>query len=109
MPPVRLVVGVYVGLGFPIHPDPNTYLLLGIPITFLFQLVIARRPVRNCGCGMGTRPVRPPHGGLPRQKTSAARAICRASARRRPSSMATRRTQYRPRMSVQKLCLRATH
>jgi membrane protease YdiL (CAAX protease family) len=44
---VSLIVGFYIELGFLFHPDPNTYLLLGIPITVLFQIIIARRPMRE--------------------------------------------------------------
>jgi membrane protease YdiL (CAAX protease family) len=44
---VALVVGFYIGLGYLLHPDTNTYLLLGMPITIIFQLVIARRPLRE--------------------------------------------------------------
>src|SRR2546430_2759354 len=42
---VTLTVGLYVGLGFLFRPDANTYLLLGMPITVLFQCLIARRPL----------------------------------------------------------------
>src|SRR5689334_7877168 len=42
-----LAVGFYIGLGFLIRPDANTYLLLGMPITVAFQLAIARRPLRE--------------------------------------------------------------
>lgn len=41
------VFGVYIGLGFAFHLDANVYLLLGIPFTLLFPLVLARRPVRE--------------------------------------------------------------
>ena len=44
---VSLIVGLYIELGFLFHPDPNTYLLLGIPVTILFQITIARRPLRE--------------------------------------------------------------
>jgi membrane protease YdiL (CAAX protease family) len=42
-----VAVGFYIGLGFLIRPDANTYLLLGMPITVAFQLAIARRPLRE--------------------------------------------------------------
>lgn len=38
-------VALYVGLGFLLRPDANTYLLLGMPITLLFQRLVARRPL----------------------------------------------------------------
>ncbi|WP_433047933.1 lysostaphin resistance A-like protein [Dactylosporangium sp. CS-033363] len=43
---VTATVGVYIGLGFWLRPDANTYLLLGIPITLVYQLAVARRPLR---------------------------------------------------------------
>lgn len=42
-----IAVGLYVGIGFLLKPDANTYLLIGIPITVLFQAFIARRPLRE--------------------------------------------------------------
>lgn len=44
---VALVVGLYVTLGFLLRPGTNWYLLMGIPITLLFQLLVARRPLRE--------------------------------------------------------------
>jgi membrane protease YdiL (CAAX protease family) len=44
---VTLTISLYIGIGFLSHPDANTYLLIGIPITVLFQLLIARRPLRE--------------------------------------------------------------
>jgi len=44
---VALVVAVYVALGFIFRPNANAYLLLGMPITVLFQLCVARRPLRE--------------------------------------------------------------
>ncbi len=42
---VTLVVTSYVALGFLLHPDANAYLLLGMPITVLFQMLVAQRPL----------------------------------------------------------------
>jgi membrane protease YdiL (CAAX protease family) len=39
-------VGVTVGLGIVFRMDPNAYLLMTLPLTVIFQLVIARRPLR---------------------------------------------------------------
>ena len=39
-------VGVTVGLGIEFDMDPNAYLLMTLPLTVIFQLVIARRPLR---------------------------------------------------------------
>ncbi len=44
---VILVVGLYMAIGFLLHPDVNTYLLIGIPFLVIFQLFIARRPLRE--------------------------------------------------------------
>jgi len=44
---VTAATAVYIGLGFLLHPDPNTYPLIGIPITILFQVFIARRPLKE--------------------------------------------------------------
>jgi membrane protease YdiL (CAAX protease family) len=41
------VTSLYIGLGFLFRPDANSYLLLGIPITVVFQVFIARRPLRE--------------------------------------------------------------
>jgi membrane protease YdiL (CAAX protease family) len=41
-----LVVGGYMALGFAFGLSANSYLLLGIPITIAFQLLVARRPLR---------------------------------------------------------------
>jgi hypothetical protein len=43
---VTAFVAAYVALGFVLPVDANGYLLLGIPITLLFQLGIRRQPVR---------------------------------------------------------------
>lgn len=40
---VAATVGVYIALGFLLRPGPNAYLLMGIPITAAFQLLVARR------------------------------------------------------------------
>ena len=44
---VALAVGLYVALGFILRPGTNWYLLMGIPITLLFQVLVARRPLRE--------------------------------------------------------------
>jgi membrane protease YdiL (CAAX protease family) len=44
---VALAVGLYSALGFVFNLDTNTYLLVGIPITVLFQLFVARRPLQQ--------------------------------------------------------------
>jgi hypothetical protein len=41
------VVGLYVGLGFLLRPGTNWYLLLGIPIMLMFQVLVAWRPLRE--------------------------------------------------------------
>lgn len=41
------VVGAYAALGLVFRLDANTYLLLGIPFTLLFPLVLHRRPIRE--------------------------------------------------------------
>lgn len=41
------VVAAYIGLGFLLHPDANAYLVLGMPITVLFQVFVARRPLHE--------------------------------------------------------------
>ena len=51
-PPVRrwaegvVFVAIWVGMGLSIRMDADAYLLLGIPLTLLFQLAIRRAPVR---------------------------------------------------------------
>jgi membrane protease YdiL (CAAX protease family) len=42
-----LVIGGYIGLGFAFGLDANGYLLLGIPITIAFQVLVVRRPLRT--------------------------------------------------------------
>src|SRR5688572_3165494 len=41
-----LVIGGYVAIGFAFGLSANGYLLLGIPITIAFQVLVARRPLR---------------------------------------------------------------
>ncbi len=43
---VTLVVAVYTGLGFLLHPNLKGYMLLGIPLLLIFQLGIQRQPLR---------------------------------------------------------------
>ncbi|TCK26955.1 CPBP family intramembrane glutamic endopeptidase [Pseudonocardia endophytica] len=40
-------VGVWIALGYLLPVDANVYLLLGIPLTLVFQLVVRRRPLRE--------------------------------------------------------------
>jgi membrane protease YdiL (CAAX protease family) len=40
-------VAVWVGLGYLLPVDANAYLLLGVPLTAVFQLVVRRRPLRE--------------------------------------------------------------
>ena len=42
-----LVVGGYIGAGFAFQLGAEAYLLLGIPITIAFQLLVVRRPLRS--------------------------------------------------------------
>ena len=44
---VLIFVVVWMAAGWVFHLDANAYLLLGIPLVVLFQLFIARRPLRN--------------------------------------------------------------
>lgn len=50
---VGLVVAGYIGLGFWLRPDTNAYLLLGMPITVAFQVLVARRPLRELWLSRG--------------------------------------------------------
>src|SRR5687767_2310906 len=42
-----LVVSLYVAIGFAFRLSADAYLLVGIPITVAFQLLIVRRPLRS--------------------------------------------------------------
>jgi membrane protease YdiL (CAAX protease family) len=44
---VLIFVVVWMAAGWIFHLDANVYLLLGVPLVVLFQLFIARRPLRN--------------------------------------------------------------
>lgn len=44
---VTVFVGAWMALGWALGLDANGYLLLGIPLTLLFQLGVRRRPVRE--------------------------------------------------------------
>src|SRR6478672_766046 len=44
---VLVFVVVWMAAGWIFHLDTNAYLLLGVPLVVLFQLFIARRPLRN--------------------------------------------------------------
>ena len=44
---VTLVIGGYMGLGVAFQLGAEAYLLLGIPITIAFQLLVVRRPLRS--------------------------------------------------------------
>jgi membrane protease YdiL (CAAX protease family) len=42
-----LAAALWIGLGLALRPDPNIYLLLGVPITAAFQLWVRRRPLHT--------------------------------------------------------------
>ena len=44
---VLMFVIVWMAFGWIFHLDANAYLLLGVPLVVLFQLLIGRRPLRN--------------------------------------------------------------
>jgi len=44
---VLIFVVVWMAAGWIFHLDVNAYLLLGVPLVVLFQLFVARRPLRN--------------------------------------------------------------
>jgi membrane protease YdiL (CAAX protease family) len=44
---VTLVIGGYMALGFALRLGAEAYLLLGIPITIGFQILVVRRPLRS--------------------------------------------------------------
>jgi membrane protease YdiL (CAAX protease family) len=44
---VLLFVGVWAGLGVGLRLDANAYLLIGVPLTLGFQVLIRRRPLRE--------------------------------------------------------------
>lgn len=44
---VAAFTAVWIGLGIALDLGPNTYLLLGIPLTIAFQLGVRRRPLRE--------------------------------------------------------------
>jgi membrane protease YdiL (CAAX protease family) len=44
---VTLVIGGYMALGFALRLGSEAYLLLGIPITIGFQILVVRRPLRS--------------------------------------------------------------
>jgi hypothetical protein len=44
---VLVFILVWMAAGWIFHLDANAYLLLGVPLVVLFQLFIARRPLRN--------------------------------------------------------------
>ncbi|MEO5966139.1 MAG: hypothetical protein ABIR11_11790, partial [Candidatus Limnocylindrales bacterium] len=43
---IAAVVGLWMGVGFALQLTSVPYLLVGIPITIAFQVLVARRPVR---------------------------------------------------------------
>ena len=51
-----LVIGGYMALGFAFRLSAEGYLLLGIPITVAFQILVVRRPLRALWLG-GTPPM----------------------------------------------------
>ena len=42
---VALFVAIYIALGYIFNLNANEYLLLGIPLTILFQLIIVKQPI----------------------------------------------------------------
>ncbi|WP_372594192.1 type II CAAX prenyl endopeptidase Rce1 family protein [Actinotalea sp.] len=48
-------VAVWVASGYALHLDANAYLLLGIPLTLGFQVLVRRRPVRELFAAGATR------------------------------------------------------
>lgn len=48
-------VGVWIALGYLLGADANVYLLLGIPLTVAFQLLVRRRPLRELWVRDGER------------------------------------------------------
>lgn len=57
-------VGVWIALGYLLPVDANTYLLLGIPLTVAFQLLVRRRPLREVWLRDGDRRFRPDRAGM---------------------------------------------
>lgn len=49
-----LVIGAYMALGFAFRLGAEAYLLLGIPITIAFQVVVVRRPTPVALAARGT-------------------------------------------------------
>jgi len=41
-----LFIALWMALGWTLKLDPNQYLLLGTPLTVIFQLFVNRRPLR---------------------------------------------------------------
>jgi membrane protease YdiL (CAAX protease family) len=52
---VVVFVAAWMALGWLLGVDPNGYLLLGIPLTLVFQLLVRRRPVRELWVRDGDR------------------------------------------------------
>ena len=44
---VAAVVGLWMALGWVFHADGNTYLLMGVPLLWVFQRFVARRPLHE--------------------------------------------------------------
>src|SRR5690242_11174121 len=42
-----LLVAIWMALGFAARLDANSYLLAGVPLAIVFQLAVARRPLRG--------------------------------------------------------------
>src|SRR3954463_8739884 len=40
-------VGLWMGLGFALHLQAEVYLLIGVPLTLAFQLLVARAPLAS--------------------------------------------------------------
>src|SRR5208282_2331563 len=43
---IGLFVALWIGIGLRFRLEANAYLLLGIPLTAFFQLVVRRKPIR---------------------------------------------------------------
>lgn len=50
---VAVAAGLNMAIGFVFHPGANAYLVIGMPITVLFQVFVARRPLRELWFIMG--------------------------------------------------------
>src|SRR6266540_1455400 len=58
------VVAFWMVLGWVLHADGNTYLLMGVPLLWLFQRYVARRPLHELWFAAPVRPALPWWGWL---------------------------------------------